>query len=48
MGTLETRQWLEAIRDDTDPLVLAEQACRVTEVLEAIYSSAASGETVRF
>ena len=48
LGTLETKQWLEAIRDDTDPLVLPEQAAVVTEVLEAIYASAASGETIRF
>ncbi len=48
LGTLETKQWLEAIRDDHDPLVLPEQAAVVTEVLEAIYASAASGETIRF
>lgn len=48
MGTLETRQWLEAIRDDSNPLVLPEQACRVTEILEAVYNSAASGQTIRF
>ncbi|MCA0296434.1 MAG: Gfo/Idh/MocA family oxidoreductase [Actinobacteria bacterium] len=48
LGTAETRQWLEAIRNDTDPIVLPEQACVVTEILEAIYASAASGEPVRF
>ena len=48
LGTRETKQWLEAVRDGHDPLVLPEQACTVTEVLEAIYASAASGETVRF
>lgn len=48
LGTIETRQWLEAVRDDHDALVVPEQACVVTEVLEAIYASAASGETVRF
>jgi len=48
LGTRETKQWLEAIRDDVDPLVLPEQACTVTEVLEAIYASAKSGETIRF
>ena len=48
LGTLETKQWLEAIRDDTDPIVLPAQACTVTEILEAIYASAASGEPVRF
>ncbi|MCV2394393.1 Gfo/Idh/MocA family oxidoreductase [Actinotalea sp. M2MS4P-6] len=48
MGTLEARQWLRAILDDTDPLVLAEQACVVTEVLDAIYRSAESGQPVYF
>jgi predicted dehydrogenase len=48
LGTLETKQWLEAIANDTDPIVLPEQACTVTEILEAIYASAASGEPVRF
>ncbi len=48
LGTLETKQFLEALRDGTQPIVLPEQACVVTEVLEAIYASAASGEPVRF
>ncbi|MGC3995684.1 MAG: Gfo/Idh/MocA family oxidoreductase [Propionicimonas sp.] len=48
LGTIETRQFLEAVRDGHAPLVLPEQACVVTEVLEAIYASAASGETIRF
>lgn len=48
LGAIETRQWLRAVIDDTDPLVLPEQACRVTEILEAIYASAASGETIKF
>ncbi len=48
LGAIETRQWLRAVIDDTDALVLPEQACRVTEILEAIYESAASGETITF
>ena len=48
LGTRETKQFLEALRDGGTPLVLPEQACVVTEVLEAIYASAASGETIRF
>ncbi len=48
LGTAETKQWLEALRDGTDPVVLPEQACVVTEILEAIYASSASGEPVRF
>ena len=48
MGALETKQWLDAIVNDTEPLVGAEQACVVTEILDAIYRSAASGQPVRF
>lgn len=47
-GWLEAKQWLEAIINDTDPCVLPEQACVVTEVLEAIYKSSETGETIRF
>ena len=45
-GTLEARQWLEAIRDDTEPLVKPEQAFVVTQILEAIYKSADTGKEV--
>ena len=48
LGAAETRQWLEALRNGTDPVVLPDQACRVTEILEAIYASSASGEPVKF
>lgn len=48
MGTIECKQWLKAIINNTDPLVLAEQACVVTEVLDAIYRSAATGEVIKF
>ena len=48
LGTKETRQWLQALTDGTDPVVLPEQACVVTEILEAIYASSASGQPVRF
>jgi len=44
----EARQWINAILNDTDPCVLPEQACVVSEILEAIYRSAASGEPVYF
>lgn len=46
MGGLEAKRWLDAIFDDTDPYVTAEQACVVTEILDAIYTSAATGEPV--
>jgi predicted dehydrogenase len=44
----EQRQWLDAIENDTDPTVLPEQACVVSEILEAIYTSAKTGEPVYF
>lgn len=43
LGPIEAKQWIAAIKADTDPLVLPEQACVVTEVLDAIYTSAKAG-----
>lgn len=45
-GALEAKCWLDAIVNETDPVVLPEQACRVTEILEAIYESAATNKAV--
>ena len=47
-GITEQRRWLDAIENDTDPVVLPEQACVVSEILEAIYTSARTGEPVYF
>ena len=44
----EQRRWYDAIENDTDPVVLPEQACVVSEILEAIYTSAKTGEPVYF
>ena len=44
----EARRWIEALKNNTDPLVLPEQACVVSELLEAIYRSAADGKPVFF
>ena len=44
----ECRRWYDAIENDTDPVVLPEQACVVSEILEAIYTSAQTGEPVYF
>jgi len=44
----EARRWVEAIKNDTDPVVLPEQACVVSELLEAIYESAKTGQPVYF
>lgn len=45
---LEARQWIDAVINDTEPLVKPEQAFVVTKVLEAIYKSAETGETIEF
>lgn len=44
----EAKQWLEAIREDKDPLVKPEQAFVVTKILDSIYKSAQTGKTVYF
>ena len=44
----EQQRWYDAIENDTDPVVLPEQACVVSEILEAIYTSAKTGEPVYF
>lgn len=43
---LEAKSWIEAIKNDKDPLVKAEQALVVTKILEAIYESSSTGEPV--
>jgi len=40
--------WIDAVVNDKDPIVLPEQACVVSEVLEAIYESADKGEAISF
>ena len=45
---VEQMRWLDAIENDTDPVVLPEQACVVSEILEAIYTSAKTGKPVFF
>ena len=45
---IEARQWLEAIREDKEPLVKPEQAFTVTRILDSIYKSAQTGKTVYF
>lgn len=45
-GYLEAKSWIEAIKNDTEPVVLPEQALAVTEILEAIYESAKTGKVV--
>lgn len=45
-STLDMAQWINAIRTDTDPCVLPEQALCVTRILEAIYESSNTGKPV--
>jgi predicted dehydrogenase len=45
-GDREAAQWIDAILNDHDPLVLPEQAMVVTQLLEAIYEAGRTGKTV--
>jgi predicted dehydrogenase len=45
---LEARQWIDAIKNNTDPLVRPGEALVVTQILEAIYESASSKKAVYF
>ncbi len=47
-SVVDMGRWLKAIETDTDPCVLPEQAATVTRILEAIYTSAKSGQPVYF
>ncbi|AQP54188.1 oxidoreductase [Vagococcus penaei] len=42
----EAESWIQAILTDTDPVVKPEEALVVTEILEAMYESAKTGEPV--
>ncbi len=44
----EARAWIESIVNDTEQIVKPEQACVVSEILEAIYVSSESGKPVYF
>jgi len=43
---VEMRKWIEAIDQDLEPIFTPEQACVVSEILEAIYESARTGKAV--
>ena len=47
-AAIEAKRWIDAIVNDTDPVVLPEQACVVSEILEAIYTSSKTGKPVIF
>lgn len=44
----EAEQWLNAIKNNTEPLVKPEQAFIVTRLLEAVYESAEKGKEIKF
>ena len=45
--TAESKAWIEAIINDTAPLVKAKEALTVSKVIEAIYTSARTGNSVK-
>lgn len=45
---IEAGRWIDAIVNDTEIVVKPEQACVVSQILEAIYKSAESGEPYYF
>ena len=47
-GTIDCKQWLEAVKNHTEPLVKPEEALVVTKVLDAIYRSAEANKEIKF
>ena len=47
-GTVDCRQWLESIKNNTDPLVKPEEALAFTKILDNIYRSAAQNKEIKF
>lgn len=47
-GTIDCRQWLEAIQKGTKPLVKPEEALMVTKILDSIYKSAKENKEIKF
>ncbi len=45
---VEARRWIDAVKNNTEVVVKPEQACVVSEILEAIYTSAKTGQPVYF
>ncbi len=48
MADREERLWIDAVRNNTEPVTLPEQAYCVTRILEGIYESAKTGEIYYF
>ena len=47
-GDMEARQWIDSVVNGTELVVKPEQAIVVTQILEAIYTSAKTGKPVEF
>jgi len=47
-GILEAQSWINCVLNDTDPVVLPEQALVVSRILDAVYESSETGKTVEF
>lgn len=47
-GFLEMAAWIRSIREGEEPVVRAREALVVAEILDAVYSSSATGEAVYF
>lgn len=47
-GKLEIQSWIEAVREDKELLVKPEQALVVTQIIDAIYTSAQTGKAIFF
>ena len=47
-GAIDCKQWLEAVKNGTEPLVKPEEALTVTKILEAIYESAKQDREIKF
>ena len=47
-GTIDCKQWLEAVKNGTEPLVKPEEALAVTKILDAIYRASAENKEVKF
>jgi len=45
---VEAKWWIDAVLNDTDPLVKPEEALVVTQILEAVYRSSKTGKPVFF
>ncbi len=44
----EAKQWIYCVINDLEPVTKPEQACVVSEIIEAIYKSAETGKTIYF